>query len=712
MTINNINDTLNDLFLEELNKTISSIDTHKINVLILTNLDEKTLSSEITLKNNEKKIFYKKANDILKKLETFPIPVISVLDGYISGILFEISLCCDIRICSNNTIFGNPLEGHSQRLSRIVGVGMAKQLIYTKMNIEANEAYRIGLINSFYLRKDLLKNAKKLAQMIINNSQKAIKNSKKAINEGIQYDLDKGIQIETKLFGDCFETSEQRSKMQNFLKQTDNKEHKSVIIKFPNKLPSRKNKWYIFLAGPILGAPEWQDNIPNISDEIIWLSPRGGDNYHFTYEELIDWESNCLRMADIILFWIPEPIKIIEGKDYAQTTRTEFGEYLARGKKVIIGVNNKFPGRMYFEIKSKQYGIKKIHNNINDCLIEIKEYINKFKSNQVFFTSDTHFGSEKAMNFSLRPFKTVEEMNWKLIENWNKVVHPNDIVYHLGDFGDLWPIQYLNGKIILIEGNVDKNEIEKNSEYKSKLKNYFEKIYENPIINEDLEYGKKILCHEPLEGLKLYNSIKYENNLKYKDINFILFGHIHGRQKFKVFGMDVGMDANNYFPISEKDVEYYRKDLKKDEKYNSHVFCNINSKNINKKHKVFLGGTCDNSTWRDELIKLLKIDYFNPVVDHWTESCQEEEDKQKDIECDLQLYVITPEMKGLFSIAELTEAAINMGERCIVCILDSKNQFDKKKRKSLDAIIKLVKKYRAKYFDNLIDVANYLNSFN
>ena len=286
-------------------------------------------------------------------------------------------------------------------------------------------------------------------------------------------------------------------------------------------------------------------------------------------------------------------------------------------------------------------------------------------------------------------------MNWKIIENWNNVIHPNDTVYHLGDFWELWPIQYLNGKIILIKGNYEFDEINKNIEYKNELNSLFDKVYDGPIIDY-FENNTKILCHEPLNGLKLYNKLKYENNLIYKNIRTILFGHIHGRQKIKNFGIDVGLDANNYYPISEKDVEFYIRAIKQ-EKYDLQVFCNKNSININKKHKVFLGGTCDKSTWRDELIKLLKIDYFNPVVKNWTESCQEEEERQKDIECDLQLYVITPEMKGFYTFSEVVEAAINIGERCIFCVLDSENRFDNKKKKSLDAIIKLIKKYNAKY---------------
>ena len=86
---------------------------------------------------------------------------------------------------------------------------------------------------------------------------------------------------------------------------------------------------------------------------------------NFNYIEQINWETNLLRICDIILFWIPEQIKEVKGRDYAQTTRTEFGEYIARGKKIVIGINNNFKGRTYIESKCVQYGIKNIHRNIS-----------------------------------------------------------------------------------------------------------------------------------------------------------------------------------------------------------------------------------------------------------------------------------------------------------------------------------------------------------
>jgi hypothetical protein len=129
-------------------------------------------------------------------------------------------------------------------------------------------------------------------------------------------------------------------------------------------------------------------------------------------------------------------------------------------------------------------------------------------------------------------------------------------------------------------------------------------------------------------------------------------------------------------------------------------------------NKVFLGGTCNNSTWREKLIPMLNIDYFNPVVEDWTPECQKEEERQKDKLCNYHLYVITPKMTGVFSIAEVVESAINKGDKCIFCFMEEEDdkQFDKHQRKSLEAVGNLVSKYKAYWADNLDKVAKYLNN--
>lgn len=137
--------------------------------------------------------------------------------------------------------------------------------------------------------------------------------------------------------------------------------------------------------------------------------------------------------------------------------------------------------------------------------------------------------------------------------------------------------------------------------------------------------------------------------------------------------------------------------------------------------KVFLGGTCNGSTWRDKLIPMLSIDYFNPVVDDWTEECYQEELRQRET-CDYCLYVITPRMTGVYSIAEVVDDSNKRPSKTIFCVLEkdypnkSKGEdwisisFDEGKLKSLDKVGRMVENNGGKYFKSLEEVAEYLNS--
>ena len=131
------------------------------------------------------------------------------------------------------------------------------------------------------------------------------------------------------------------------------------------------------------------------------------------------------------------------------------------------------------------------------------------------------------------------------------------------------------------------------------------------------------------------------------------------------------------------------------------------------KTKVFLGGTCNNSTWRDKLIPLLKIDYFNPVVDDWTPECQDEEIRQRE-SCDYCLYTITPKMTGVYSIAEVVDDSNKRPEKTILCVLDEDNEssFSETQIKSLKQVKEMVKNNGANVFDSLEDIASFLNKTN
>lgn len=135
--------------------------------------------------------------------------------------------------------------------------------------------------------------------------------------------------------------------------------------------------------------------------------------------------------------------------------------------------------------------------------------------------------------------------------------------------------------------------------------------------------------------------------------------------------------------------------------------------------KVFLGGTCNESKWREELIPLLKIDYFNPVVDDWNEEAYQEELRQRET-CDYCLYVITPRMTGVYSIAEVVDDSNKRPEKTIFCLLtvdfkqytydnDDLIFHSNSQLKSLDRVGLMVEKNGGKYFTSLEDVAYYLN---
>lgn len=126
--------------------------------------------------------------------------------------------------------------------------------------------------------------------------------------------------------------------------------------------------------------------------------------------------------------------------------------------------------------------------------------------------------------------------------------------------------------------------------------------------------------------------------------------------------------------------------------------------------KVFLGGTTNNSDWRDKLIEDLDIDYFNPVVNEWNEEAQKKEIKERK-ECDYCLYVITPKMEGVYSIAEVVDDSNKRPKKTIFCYLleDDGKEFTKHQLKSLDMVGKMVEENKAKWFKSLDEISDYLN---
>jgi len=133
------------------------------------------------------------------------------------------------------------------------------------------------------------------------------------------------------------------------------------------------------------------------------------------------------------------------------------------------------------------------------------------------------------------------------------------------------------------------------------------------------------------------------------------------------------------------------------------------------KLKIFLGGTCSNSTWRDELVKMLnqeKIEVFNPIVSNWTKERQIIEDKHRKTD-DICLYVITPEMEGFYSFVEVVDDSNKRPEKTVLCVLEKANgkTFDEHIKKCVLKTIELVKENGVKVFDNLETLAIFLNTY-
>jgi len=219
--------------LEELGALLDKIDTQRLRALVLTGAGEKAfvagadISEMSTLNKAEGEAFGKKGNDVFLKLEAFPLPVIAAVGGFALGGGCELSMACDIRLCSDNAVFGQPEVGlgitpgfgGTQRLSRIVGSGMAREMVFSARNIKAEEALRIGLVNAVYPREELMDQALKLAERIAKNAPIAVQASKKAMNEGASLPIQQAVVCEEKAFGSCFDTADQKEGMGAFLEK-------------------------------------------------------------------------------------------------------------------------------------------------------------------------------------------------------------------------------------------------------------------------------------------------------------------------------------------------------------------------------------------------------------------------------------------------------------------------------------------------------------
>ena len=225
---------LNSETLDELNTALTEIEGRDdIKVVILTGSGAKAfvagadISEMVNATPAEGRKMGMLAKEAFLKLETMPQVTIAAVNGFALGGGCEISMACDIRIASENAIFGQPEcglgiipgFGGTQRLARLVGMGRAKEMIFTCDNVDANEAYRIGLVNKVVAKEELMPTAKAMAAKIISKGSYAVSVAKAAINNGYDMDIKNAVEMEANLFGVVNDTHDKKEGMGAFLEK-------------------------------------------------------------------------------------------------------------------------------------------------------------------------------------------------------------------------------------------------------------------------------------------------------------------------------------------------------------------------------------------------------------------------------------------------------------------------------------------------------------
>ena len=216
-----------------------------------------------------------------------------------------------------------------------------------------------------------------------------------------------------------------------------------------------KKQWTAFLAGPMNGAPSWQSQAPKVAakvgiENLTLLNPRKNDRF-VTETYQVNWETFGLRMCDVILFWIPPQAREMSPhRVYAITTRMEMAENLARGHKVIIGIDpecRKLTGISHLIRLAKYYGVNKVHTSLEDCMKELKAWMERprKKEEKIHYVPGPGFLPMDKLTHVPKPST---KFNHDLLEHWNQTVAPGDTVYVEGDFGSEEWKPFLNGTII------------------------------------------------------------------------------------------------------------------------------------------------------------------------------------------------------------------------------------------------------------------------
>ena len=224
---------LNPEVLADLKAAFEAVDQETIRCIVLTGEGDKSfvagadISEMVNFTAPEARAFGIKASVPFFKLMNMRQVTIAAVNGFALGGGCEIAMACDIRIASDNAVFGQPEcglgiipgFGGTQRLARLVGMGRAKEMIFTCDNIDANEAYRIGLVNKVVAKEELMATAKAMAAKIISKGSYAVSVAKAAINNGYDMDIKNAVEMEANLFGVVNDTHDKKEGMGAFLEK-------------------------------------------------------------------------------------------------------------------------------------------------------------------------------------------------------------------------------------------------------------------------------------------------------------------------------------------------------------------------------------------------------------------------------------------------------------------------------------------------------------
>ena len=225
---------LNKETLEELLACFKDLSLNdQIKAIILTGSGEKAFvaGADISFMQNltahQSRKFGKLGHLVMHTIENTPQPVIAAINGFALGGGCELALACDMRFASDNAKFGQPEVnlgvvpgfGGTQRLPRLIGKGLANELLFTGNIIDSVEALRIGLINKVYSQEELQTACMQIAKTIAKKGPVAVRLCKEAVNNGVEMDLTRGCAYEADLFALCFASDEQTEGMTAFLEK-------------------------------------------------------------------------------------------------------------------------------------------------------------------------------------------------------------------------------------------------------------------------------------------------------------------------------------------------------------------------------------------------------------------------------------------------------------------------------------------------------------